>query len=41
MQYLLIAKGQANFELLRKSGMFARNFGVPRMTGMIVNDKEL
>jgi len=50
---VLIAKGQANFETLRKCGlniyyiflckcdMFARNFGVERMTGMMVNDKEL
>jgi len=50
---VLIAKGQANFETLRKCGlniyyiflckcdMFARNFGVPRLTGMMVNDKEL
>lgn len=50
---VLIAKGQANFETLRNCGlniyyiflckcdMFARNFGVPRLTGMMVNDREL
>ena len=50
---VLIAKGQANFETLRQCGlniyyiflckcdMFARNFGVERMTGMMVNDREL
>ncbi|MBQ2955039.1 MAG: DUF89 family protein [Clostridia bacterium] len=50
---VIISKGQANFETLRKCGlniyyiflckcdMFARNFGVPRLTGMLVNDREL
>lgn len=50
---VIISKGQANFETLRKCGrniyyiflckcdMFARNFGVKRLTGMLVNDREL
>ena len=50
---VIISKGQANFETLRKCGlniyyiflckcdMFARNFGVPRLTGMLINDREL
>lgn len=50
---VIIAKGQANFETLRKCGkniyylfmckceMFAREFEVPRYTGIIVNDKNL
>ena len=50
---VIISKGQANFETLRKCGlnvyyiflckcdMFARNFGVPRMTGMLIHDREL
>lgn len=47
---LILSKGQANFETLRGCGrniyylflckcqMFARKFGVPRFTGMLVND---
>lgn len=50
---VIISKGQANFETLRKCGlniyyiflckcdMFARNFGVPRLTGMLINDRDL
>jgi len=50
---VIISKGQANFETLRKCGlnvyyiflckcdMFARNFGVKRLTGMLINDREL
>lgn len=50
---IIISKGQANFETLRKCGlnvyyiflckcdMFARNFGVKRLTGMLVHDREL
>ena len=50
---VIISKGQANFETLRKCGrniyyiflckcdMFARNFGVKRLTGMLVNDRDL
>ena len=50
---VIISKGQANFETLRKCGlnvyyiflckcdMFARNFGVKRLTGMLVHDREL
>ena len=48
---VILAKGQANFETLRKCGrniyyifmckceMFAKEFQVPRFTGMLVNDK--
>lgn len=48
---VILAKGQANFETLRKCGrniyyifmckcdLFARGFGVERFTGMLVNDK--
>ncbi len=48
---MLISKGQANFETLRKCGlniyyiflckceMFARAFGVKKFTGMLVNDQ--
>lgn len=50
---MLIAKGQANFETLRKCGlniyyiflckceMFARQFGVEKFTGMLINDKNV
>jgi len=50
---VIISKGQANFETLRKCGkniyyiflckcdLFAQQFGVPRLTGMLVNDKDL
>lgn len=50
---VIIAKGQANFETLRMCGrnvyyifmckcnMFAREFGVEKYTGILVNDKEL
>jgi len=50
---VVISKGQANFETLRLCGlniyyiflckcdMFAQNFGVPRLTGMLINDSEL
>ncbi len=49
---VILAKGQGNYETLRGCGMnvyyvflckchmFAENFGVPRFTGMLVNDKE-
>lgn len=49
---LIISKGQGNFETLRMCGkniyyiflckceMFANQFGVPRFTGMIVNEKQ-
>lgn len=49
---VILAKGQANFETLRKCGkniyyifmckcdMFAREFQVPRFTGMLVNDRQ-
>lgn len=49
---IIIAKGQGNYETLRGCGlnvyyiflckchMFAENFGVPRFTGMLVNDKD-
>lgn len=49
---LIIAKGQANFETLCECGrniyylflckcqMFARRFGVPRLTGMLIHDSE-
>ena len=48
---VLIAKGQANFETLRRCGlnihyiflckceMFARQFGVKKFTGMLINDQ--
>lgn len=48
---VILAKGQANFETLRKCGrnvyylfmckceMFAREFKVPQFTGMLINDK--
>jgi len=48
---VIISKGQANFETLRKCGrniyyifmckcdMFARGFGVPKYSGILVNDK--
>ena len=50
---VIISKGQANFETLRMCGlniyyiflckcdMFASQFGVPRLTGMLINDKDL
>ncbi len=50
---VIISKGQANFETLRMCGrnvyyiflckcdMFARNFGVERLTGMLINDRDL
>ena len=50
---VILSKGQANFETLRKCGlniyyiflckcdMFARNFGVEKLTGMLINDREL
>lgn len=50
---VIIAKGQANFETLRKCGLniyyifmckcnlFAREFGVEKYTGILVNDKNL
>lgn len=50
---VVISKGQANFETLRLCGlniyyiflckcdMFANQFGVPRLTGMLINDKNL
>lgn len=49
---VVISKGQGNFETLRKCGlniyyiflckcdMFAREFNVPRFTGMLINDKD-
>jgi len=49
---VIISKGQANYETLRKCGMnvyyifmckcemFAKGFGVPRYTGMLVRDRE-
>ncbi len=49
---VIIAKGQANFETLRLCGrniyylflckceMFAKSFGVPRLTGMLINDRQ-
>ena len=48
---VIISKGQGNFETLRKCGlnvyyiflckceMFAREFQVPKFTGMLINDK--
>ncbi len=48
---VILAKGQANYETLRKCGrniyyifmckceMFAKGFGVPKFTGMLVNEK--
>lgn len=50
---VIISKGQANFETLRMCGrnvyyiflrkcdMFARNFGVEKLTGMLINDRDL
>ena len=50
---VILAKGQGNFETLRMCGlnvyyiflckceMFARQFGVPRFTGILMNDKEV
>ena len=50
---VLLAKGQGNFETMRmcqknvyyiflcKCEMFARQFGVPRFTGILMNDKEV
>ena len=49
---LILSKGQANFETLRGCGkniyyiflckcdMFANRFGVPRFTGMMINDRD-
>lgn len=48
---VILAKGQANFETMQQCGlnvyyifmckceMFAKRFGVPRFTGMLINDK--
>ncbi len=48
---VILAKGQANYETLRKCGrniyyifmckceLFAKGFGVPKFTGMLVNDR--
>lgn len=49
---VMIAKGQANFETLRRSGLniyylflckcdlYANMFGVPRLSGMLINDRD-
>ena len=50
---VILAKGQANFETMQECGlnvyyifmckceMFARRFGVPRFTGMLINDRRM
>ena len=50
---VILAKGQANFETMQECGlnayyifmckceMFAKRFGVPRFTGMLINDRNL
>ena len=50
---VILAKGQANFETMQECGlnayyifmckceMFAKRFGVPRFTGMLINDRRM